>query len=53
MGPGFVFLDDIQVGQQVWRSASDNGNNAPAYTPAQCLMGEPLNVVFTPPRLGL
>jgi hypothetical protein len=24
--PGHVFLDDIQVGQRVWSSASDNGN---------------------------
>lgn len=24
--PGHVFLDNIQVGQRVWTSASDNGN---------------------------
>jgi hypothetical protein len=26
IGPGFVFLDNIQVNQKIWRSAGDNGN---------------------------
>lgn len=26
VGPGFVYLDNIQVGSKVWTSAADNGN---------------------------
>ena len=26
VGPGYVYLDNIQVGEKVWTSAADNGN---------------------------
>jgi hypothetical protein len=53
LGPGHTWLDDIRVGDRIWRSASDNGNGGTttantAVTTAELveILGEPLNVAF-------
>jgi hypothetical protein len=48
VGPGFVYLDDIRVGEYVWTSASDNGGgNTPvdALT-LQAMWGAPLETLL-------
>jgi hypothetical protein len=52
---GFVFLDDIKVGDHIWKSASDNGNN-PGSTAntaetltleeLEALLGAPISTLF-------
>lgn len=47
--PGFVFLDNIQVGQHIWTSASDNGNGQTimqSTDPLEVLLGEPLTAAL-------
>jgi hypothetical protein len=52
VGQGFVFLDNIRVGQYVWKSASDNGNNEEIVQSStgveylESLLGEPISVLF-------
>ena len=53
LGVGHTWLDDIQVGERVWTSASDNGNGGATtanttITAAEMvsILGEPLSVAF-------
>ena len=53
LGPGRTWLDNIQVGDRLWTSASDNGNggtttaNTPVTTAEMVeILGEPLTVAF-------
>ena len=49
VGQGFVYLDNIQVGNHVWTSASDNGNGATieqSSVPLTTLLGAPLESLF-------
>ena len=53
LGPGRTWLDNIQVGDRLWTSASDNGNggtttaNTPVTTGEMVeILGEPLTVAF-------
>ncbi len=55
VGQGYVYLDNIQVGDHVWTSATDNGNGSAigpdgmSTTPLSSLISEPLSVVFARP----
>jgi hypothetical protein len=46
---GFVYLDNIQVGEHVWTSASDNGNGqtiTQSSTALALLLGEPISLAL-------
>jgi hypothetical protein len=45
---GFTFLDNIRVGQYVWTSASDNGNDGSLSSsePLESLLGAPIRLLF-------
>jgi hypothetical protein len=52
VGPGFVHLDNIRIGNHVWTSASDNANNEVIVQSAtgvefiESLLGESISVLF-------
>jgi len=48
LGPGKTWLDNIQVGDYIWSSASDNGGgNTPVTSAeAQSILGEPFDVAL-------
>ena len=47
VGLGFVFLYDIRVGEHVWTSATDNGNNNEVgAAEAEGILGEPFGIAL-------
>ena len=48
VGPGFVRLDNIRVGQYLWTSASDNGqNNVVSSAEAESILTEPFRIALS------
>ena len=49
LGPGKTWLDNIQVGDKIWTSASDNGggNTPVSSADAESILGEPFSVALS------
>jgi hypothetical protein len=48
LGPGRTWLDNIQVGTNIWTSASDNGGGNTPVTAAEAesILGEPFRIAL-------